>query len=221
MKWKRGFLFITGGNVSVGKSLIVVSLGLGLLMNGACTTRQKTVPQSENLTAEMQEPTVSASGEYILGAEDLVEILVWRNEALSRTVSIRPDGKISLPIIGDLQAAGLTATQLRDSIKDHLQEYKETPEVSVIIREVNSLAVFIMGEVARPGKLQLRSETTLLQALSLSGGFTQYADSDNILLLRREKGGETRIRVRYKDIVSGRNPDGNILLRRGDTILVP
>lgn len=212
---------MTGGNVSVGKYLIVISLALVLLTNGACAKSQRTVSQSEHQTAEMQESTISASGEYILGAEDVVEILVWRNEALSRTVSIRPDGKISLPIVGDLQAAGLSATQLRDSIKEHLQEFKETPEVSVIIREVNSLAVFILGEVARPGKLQLRSETTLLQALSLSGGFTQYADPDNILLLRRERGGETRFRVRYKDIVSGRNPDGNLLLRRGDTILVP
>lgn len=212
---------MTGGNVSVGKYLIVISFAVVLLANGACAKSQRTVSHSEHQTAEMQESTVSASGEYILGAEDVVEILVWRNEALSRTVSIRPDGKISLPIVGDLQAAGLSATQLRDSIKAHLQEYKETPEVSVIIREVNSLAVFIMGEVARPGKLQLRSETTLLQALSLSGGFTQYADPDNILLLRRESGGETRIRVRYKDIVNGRNPDGNVLLRRGDTILVP
>lgn len=210
---------MTGGNVSAGKFGVVVFLGLVLLVNGACAARQKGVPRSEDQMAQVQESTISE--EYILGAEDLIEILVWRNEALSRTVSIRPDGKISLPIIGDLQAAGLTATQLRDSIKEHLQEYKETPEVSVIIREVNSLAVFILGEVARPGKLQLRSETTLLQALSLSGGFTQYADPDNILLLRREKGAETRIRVRYKDIISGRNPDGNVLLRRGDTILVP
>jgi polysaccharide export outer membrane protein len=217
----RGFLFMTGGNVSAGKYLITFILGAALLMNGACATGQKRIPQSESQTAEVPEATISTSGEYILGAEDVIEVLVWRNEALSRTVSIRPDGKISLPIIGDLQAAGLTATELRDSIKEHLQEYKETPEVSVIIREVNSLAVFIMGEVARPGKLQLRSETTLLQALSLSGGFTQYADPNNILLLRREKGGETRIRVRYKDIVSGKNPDGNLLLRRGDTILVP
>jgi polysaccharide export outer membrane protein len=212
---------MTGGKVSVGKYSMVIFLGLVFLMNGACAARQKAVSQSEHQITEAQEVTLSASGEYVLGAEDVLEILVWRNEALSRTVSIRPDGKISLPIIGDLQAAGLTATQLRDSIKERLQEYKETPEVSVIIREVNSLAVFILGEVARPGKLQLRSETTLLQALSLSGGFTQYADPDNILLLRRENGGETRIRVRYKDIVSGKNPDGNLLLRRGDTILVP
>ena len=206
--------------MAVGKYLIIL-LGFILLMNGACSNRQRVMPHSENQTAKMQETVISTSGDYVLGAEDLLEILVWKNEALSRTVSIRPDGKISLPIIGDLQAAGLTAAQLRDSIKDHLQEYKETPEVSVIVREVNSLSVFILGEVAHPGKLQLRSETTLLQALSLSGGFTQYADPDNILLLRREGGGETRIRVRYKDIVNGRNPDGNVLLHRGDTILVP
>lgn len=215
-----GFLFTTGGIVLLRKYLIVLSLG-SVLMNSACAATQKRDPLSENQAGEMQESTAPASEEYVLGAEDVVEILVWRNEALSRTVSIRPDGKISLPIIGDLQAAGLTPSQLRDSIKERLQEYKETPEVSVIIKEVNSLAVFIMGEVARPGKFQLRSKTTLLQVISLAGGFTQYADHENIVLLRREGAGETRIRIRYKDIVSGRNPDGNVLLHQGDTILVP
>lgn len=190
-------------------------------MNGGCAKGQRVDSHMEKQKGEMQETAVSASEDYTLGAEDVVEILVWKNEALSRTVSLRPDGKISLPIVGDIQAAGLTATQLRDSVKERLREFKETPEVSVIVREVNSLAVFVMGEVARPGKLQLRSQTTLLQAISLSGGFTQYADPENILLLRREGGGETRIRIRYKDIVSGRNPDGNLLLQRGDTIVVP
>lgn len=207
--------------MAVGKYLIIILLGVVLMVNGACAKRQRVASQSEKQPAEMQDGTVPASEDYIFGSEDVLEILVWKNEALSRTVSIRPDGKISLPIVGDIQAAGLTATQLRDSIKERLREFKETPEVSVIVREVNSLAVFVMGEVARPGKLQLRSETTLLQALSLSGGFTQYADPENILLLRREGGGETRIRIRYKDILSGRNPDGNVLLHRGDTILVP
>ncbi|HEY5600249.1 MAG TPA: SLBB domain-containing protein, partial [Candidatus Manganitrophaceae bacterium] len=95
------------------------------------------------------------------------------------------------------------------------------PEVSIIVKEINSFSVYVMGEVAHPGKLQLRSDITFLQALTLAGGFTKFADADNIILLRREGKPETRMRINYKDIVSGKNPDGNILLRRGDTIVVP
>lgn len=176
----------------------------------ALTTDQEMLPGIEN-----------PAPEYVLGSEDVIEVSVWKNQDLSRTVAIRPDGKVSLPLIGDVQAAGLTTFQLRDSIKRHLKEYKETPEVSVIVREINSLSVFVMGEVVRPGKLQLRAETTLLQALTLSGGFTQYADSNQILLLRREGGHETRMRIRYKEIINGKNPEANVILERGDTIVVP
>lgn len=202
-------------------------LALLILMSG-CFRVLNTPPAAKGPAAkspaqasEQRGGGVSVSGDYILGAEDILEVLVWRNEGLSRTVLIRPDGKISLPLIGDLQAAGLTTTQLRDSIKKHLEDYKETPEVSIIVREINSLSVFVTGEVVHPGKLQLRSDTTLLQALSLAGGFTKFADVDNILLLRREKGRETRMQISYKKIVSGKNPGGDILLQRGDTIVVP
>jgi polysaccharide export outer membrane protein len=162
-----------------------------------------------------------AASDYLLGPEDILDVLVWKNDDLSRTVSIRPDGKVSLPLIGDVQAGGLTSSQLRDSIKERLREYKETPEVSILIREINSFSVFVLGEVAHPGKFQLRSETTLLQALTLSGGFTQYASSDKIILLRRVAGRETRKRISYSDIVDGKDPDANIVLQRGDTIVVP
>lgn len=203
------------------RHLVFIFLGLLFLIGSGCATKRKPTHSAAENMPEGNGPALSSSEDFVLGAEDVIEILVWKNEALSRQVFVRPDGKISLPIIGDLQAAGLTPTQLRDSIKQRLQEYKETPEVSVIVREVNSYAVFVLGEVVHPGKLQLRSKTTLLQALSLSGGFTQYADTNRILLLRREGGGEERIRVRYTDIINGKNPDGNLLLQRGDTILVP
>src|SRR5579884_2101306 len=115
--WVRGFLFVTGGDVVFRKNLTLILFGLILAVNTSCgTTHQRVVSQSENQMPEVQETTGAASGDYILGAEDVVEILVWKNEALSRTVSIRPDGKISLPIVGDIQAAGLTPAQLRDSI---------------------------------------------------------------------------------------------------------
>lgn len=162
-----------------------------------------------------------AASEYLLGPEDVLDVLVWKNEDLSRTVAIRPDGKVSLPLIGDVQAAGLTSSQLRDSIKERLREYKETPEVSILVREINSFSVFVLGEVARPGKFQLRSETTLLQALTLSGGFTQYAALDRIVLLRRIGGRETRMKIRFNDIVDGKDPEANVVLQRGDTIVVP
>lgn len=182
---------------------------------------QKPLAPMKAQTGEPVKSNAPSMPDYLLGAEDLLEVLVWKNESLSRTTFIRPDGKISLPLIGDLQAAGLTSAQLRDSIKERLREYKETPEVSIIVREINSFSVFVMGEVARPGKLQLRSETTLLQALSLAGGFTKFADVNNILLLRRENGRETRLQINYKKIVAGKVPGGDVLLQRGDTIVVP
>ncbi|HIK58864.1 MAG: polysaccharide biosynthesis/export family protein [Verrucomicrobiales bacterium] len=159
--------------------------------------------------------------EYVLGAEDLLEVNVWKNADLSKIVLIRPDGKISLPLIGDVQASGLTVTELKEAIVGKLKHYKEIPVVSVIVKEVNSFSVFILGEVNKPGKLKLRSETTLLQVLTLSGGFTQFAARDKIILLRREHERERRIKINYTDIITGKDPEGNILLKRGDTIIVP
>jgi polysaccharide export outer membrane protein len=159
--------------------------------------------------------------EYVIGVEDVLDIHVWKNETLSRVVLVRPDGKISLPLIGDVQAAGLVPIQLRDAIKTRLKAYQETPEVSVILKEIGSFSVFVMGEVEHPGKLQLRSHITLLQALTLVGGFTRFADHDNILLLRKQGGDEIRMRIRYRDIITGRNPDHNVQLERNDTIVVP
>ncbi len=161
------------------------------------------------------------ASDYILGSEDLIEVMVWKNPDLSTTVFVRPDGKISLPLIGDLQAAGLTSIELRDSIKVLLRRYKKTPEVSVIVREINSFSIFFVGEVTQPGKINLKSETSFLQAITMVGGFTEFADVKKIVLLRRENGREHRIKINYKDIVSGDDPDGNIMLKRGDTILVP
>jgi len=161
------------------------------------------------------------ASDYILGSEDLIEVMVWKNPDLSTTVFVRPDGKISLPLIGDLQAAGLTSIELRDSIKVLLRRYKKTPEVSVIVREINSFSIFFVGEVIQPGKINLKSETSFLQAITMVGGFTEFADVKKIVLLRRENGRERRIKINYKDIVDGDDPDGNIMLKRGDTVLVP
>lgn len=166
-------------------------------------------------------PEVDSPREYVLGSEDVLQVLVWKDANLSATVSIRPDGKISLPLIGDLQASGLTTTELKQTIKKRLSLYKTVPIVTVIVKEINSLSVFVLGEVTKPGKYKLKSEVTLLQAITLSGGFTQYASTNKIILLRRINGKEERLKIKYDRIISGKDPEGNLLLKRGDTIIVP
>ena len=202
----------------IGRAIVIVVAVFSLAACGRARVRVPAITRGAQATDLKRS---ASAADYILAAEDVVDINVWRNEALTRTVFIRPDGKISLPLIGDVLAAGLTPSQLQESIKERLKEYKEMPEVSVVVRDIGSLSVYIMGEIARPGKLQLRSDTTILQAITQAGGFTQFAESNKILVLRREGAYETRLRVRYQDIVSGRNPAANIILKRGDTIVIP
>ena len=162
-----------------------------------------------------------APEDYALGAEDSVEVQVWKNPDLSRTVTVRPDGKISLPLIGDVQAAGLTATQLAESVTEKLQAYyKEPAQVTVIVNPVNSYAIYMLGEIRAQGKQQVRSGTTFLQAISLAGGFSQFASTNRIILRRRDNDGkEISIPIRYKDVLAGNQP--NMVLKPGDTIIVP
>ncbi|MBI4715914.1 MAG: polysaccharide biosynthesis/export family protein [Nitrospirae bacterium] len=157
----------------------------------------------------------SIQGNYRIGPEDVVEISVWKNQDLSLTVAVRPDGMISMPLLGDIQAGGTTPTELQESIRGRLKEYMGDPTVSVIIREIQSQAFFILGEVTHPGKFPLKSETTILQAVSIAGGFSQWAEKDRMIILRKnpERPEEKRITVRYKQIVSGKVPTANILLK--------
>ena len=162
------------------------------------------------------------SQDYLIGLEDVLEILVWKNADLSKVVNVRPDGKFSLPLIGDVQAAGLTTVQLTEQIIAKLMAYyNERPHVSIIVQQVNSNAFYILGEVRDPGRHIMKVGTTLLQGISLAKGFTEFASINKILLIRRESGNnrETRMKVRYKDIIAGEQD--NILLKPGDTIIVP
>ncbi len=168
------------------------------------------------------DPLLINSPSYLLGPEDIIQVVVWKDESLTRTVVIRPDGKISLPLLGEVHAAGLRPAALASEIKNSLQRYyKDIPEVAVIVTEINSFSFFVLGEVVVPGKHLLRRETTLLQALSLVGGFKEYADTKHLLLLRKEGSEEKRININYKNIINGKNPEDNLLLKAGDTIIVP
>jgi polysaccharide export outer membrane protein len=167
--------------------------------------------------------TNGISHEYIIGAGDVLEILVWRNETLSRTVTVRPDGKISLPLINDVQAAGLTPMQLREQIVQEMKTFKELPEVSIIVIDAKSRVVYLMGQVARPGAYPLGPNATVLQVIAQAGGFTQFADSNNILVIRRGDGTskEQRIQVSYRSILKGQSTKGDVALQAGDTVIVP
>jgi polysaccharide export outer membrane protein len=174
---------------------------------------------TEKKKPEPQGMPVSES--YVIGPEDVLSIHVWKEEAFSRTVPVRMDGKISLPLIDDVQAAGYTARQLKEVLTNKLREFVENPNVSVTVAEANSYKVFISGQVRSPGVYRLRSETSLLQFIPMVGGFTDWANQKKILIIRREGGQEKRFTVNYKKIVSGKDPDSNIILKTGDTIIVP
>lgn len=163
---------------------------------------------------------------FVLGPEDVIEVVVWKNPDLTRQVVIRPDGKISLALIGDVMASGLTADQLARTIADKYKAVKENPSVSVNVMEVNSYYVFMVGEVVKPGKLPLKSYTTILQAISLAEGFTQFASRNDIQVVRTTKGEdgtlkEIRVPLRYSDLISEEGGVYNITLKSGDTVVVP
>ena len=169
-----------------------------------------------------RQPNVDQEADYVIGPEDVLEIIVWKNPELSRVVTVRPDGKISLPLIGDVKAAGLTVSYLQMEMTERLKKYQKIPQVSIIVLEINSYSIFVMGEVSNPGKYQLRSHVTLLQAITMAGGFTLYASKNKIRVLRSlDEGGKQKVfKVRYKDIING-NSQKNILLKSGDTVIIP
>jgi len=197
------------------RGLIGLMLLLTLAGAVACTL------PAQNNTKRMM--TNNVPHDYLIGAGDVLEILVWKNEDLSKVVTVRPDGKISLPLINDVQAAGFTPMELRNHIAEALKKYKDIPEVSVIVKEASSQVVYLMGEVVKPGTYPLGPNATVIQVIAQGGGFTPYADRNNITVLRHEMGSakEQRIQVSYKSILSGRTDEGNIMLRAGDTIIVP
>lgn len=164
--------------------------------------------------------------DFLLGPEDVLEVSVWRNQDLSRTVVIRPDGKISLPLIGEIQASGFNPAQVAAKIAARLAEFKENPNVSVSIKEVNSYFIYVLGEVHRPGKYPLKSYVTVLQGVSMAGGFLPFASQNNMQVIRTrayENGKEVQIRipVPYNELVAGKGAIGNFTLKSGDTIVVP
>ena len=173
------------------------------------------------LKKESQAEGVADRDHYVIGPEDVLYIHVWKEDALSRTVPVRMDGNISLPLIRDIKAAGLTSLQLEAAITEKLKGFYENPNVSVTVMETNSFKVYVSGQVMKPGVYRLRTETTILQIIPMAGGFTDWAKQKKILVIRKENGKEKRFTVDYKKAMKGDDPTSNVILKSGDTVIVP
>ena len=158
---------------------------------------------------------------YMIGPEDVLDISVWKEPDVSRIVPVRPDGRISLPLINDVQASGLSPQQLAGSVSEKLKKYLNEPQVTVIVTAINSQRVFVVGEVLRAGAFPMLPGMTVLQALSSAGGFTTFADVKKIHVVRLRNGKQAEIPFNYREVLKGDNTDQNIKLEPGDTIVVP
>jgi len=175
-------------------------------------------------TASAQNPIGAGEvpgGEYEIGPEDLLEIFVWKEKDLQREVLVRPDGWLTFPLVGNVSAKGKTAQQLQDEIATRLRKYIPDPNVSISVKKVAGYKIFIIGKVNKPGEFVVGRYIDVIQALTLAGGLTPFADDDNIRILRKEDGKETVIMFDYADVKKGRNLDQNIMLKSGDVIIVP
>lgn len=182
----------------------------------------KTAEQQAKKDAKPSAKAPAQDPAYVIGIEDVIEISVWKNPDVSKTVMVRPDGMISLPLVGDMKAAGLTPAQLKDAITESLKEYQETVVTSVIVQEVNSYRIFIMGEVMSPGTYTMTRKMSVLQAVALAGGFNPFA-SRKIVLVREAGADKTaeKIFIRFDDIVdTDARRDMNLILKPGDTVFV-
>ena len=180
----------------------------------------KAAPRSSNDQASRPAPATDDPA-YVIGEDDVLNISVWKEPDVSRVVPVRPDGKISLPLLNDVQAAGLTPMQLSMVISERLKKYITDPQVTVIVTQINSRRFYILGEVNRAGAYPLLPNMTVLQALSGAGGFTQFANLKGIYILRNESGKQMKYPFNYKEVIRGKLAEQNILLKPGDTIVVP
>lgn len=159
---------------------------------------------------------------YVIGPDDVLNVVVWKNESLSKEVRVRPDGKITLPLINDVQAAGLAPNTLRDVISKRLEKFVEISGVTVMVKEINSSKVSVLGQVKKPGIYPLRGDLTILEAIALAEGFNEFAETERLVIIRKNGNGETNwIRVRYKDMIQGKVSSDHLFLAAGDTLVVP
>lgn len=202
----------------------VLILLLMLAVAGAVPAlAQESSSKPDQAKPKQEQASVPATSDpdYKIGEGDVLDVNVWKEPEISRSVPVRPDGKISLPLVNDIQASGLTPTQLGLVISEKLRKYLSEPQVTIIVTAINSQRIYIMGEVGRPGAYPMLPNMTILQALSSAGSFTQFANLKGIYVLRNENGKQVTFPFNYKDVIKGKRAEQNIVLKPGDTIVVP
>lgn len=214
----------------------LATLALAVLVPACALAQDAAQPAPQVPTTSQPVPSAPSAGQvaapapvqaqgvdstYVVGPDDVLSILYWRDKESSADVIVRPDGKITLPLLNDIVAAGLTPDQLRATIQKAAEQYYQDPNVSVVVKQVNSRRVYVTGSVNKPGPYLLTSRTTVLQMLAQAGGLGDFAKKDKIAVLRTENGQTQRYPFNYKQVIEGKNLDQNIELRPGDTIIVP
>lgn len=187
----------------------------------ACTASAQAQSAAATNAAAGVGAGVPVPADYVIGPDDVLTVVFWRDKDLSGDVVVRPDGKISIPLLNDVQAAGSTPDQLRERLVEAANRYVADPTATVVVKQINSRKVFITGQVGKPGPYPLLSSMTVVQLIALAGGLTEYADSKNIVVLRPDNGRTASFRLNYKDVSKRKNLRQNIELKSGDTVIVP
>lgn len=201
---------------------IVIGIGLlaSVMLAQSNVADKPDADKGDKGAAATAGPQASADSDYVIGADDTLHISVWKEPDLSETLPVRPDGKISMPLLNDVTAAGLTPLQLKDSLTEKLKKYIADPRVTVVVTAMNSRRIFVTGEVTHTGPMTPLPHMTVLQALA-QAGFTQFANLKAVYLLRTENGKQEKLPFNYKEVVKGNHPEQNIVLKPGDTVVVP
>jgi polysaccharide export outer membrane protein len=205
----------------VALPLVIAVTATGAFAQTPSAPAPPTGPTAADTTKPAIPPGVPTTPDYVIGPDDVLTIVFWREKDMSGEVAVRPDGKISLPLLNDVQAAGLTPEQLRVQLIEAAGKLIEEPTVTVVVKAINSRKVFVTGQVTKPGPYLLSAPTTVLQLLATAGGLLEYADAKNIRVMRTENGKPVSYQFNYKDVTKGKNLKQNIELKPGDTIIVP
>jgi polysaccharide export outer membrane protein len=212
---------MTKGQKKLAKGRIFVFCLISCLAWTGAFAQSQTQKPSARAGAPALPAGVTPPAGYVIGPEDTLAVVYWREKDMSADVVVRPDGMISLPLLNDINAAGLTPDQLRLAITEGATKFVEEPTVSIVVKAINSRKVFITGQVAKPGPYPLGGPTTVLQLIATAGGVAEYADKSKIMIVRAEGGKQTTLKFNYQDVMKGKNLSQNIELKPGDAIIVP
>lgn len=201
--------------------LVLVFLAMAAALPAHAQSQAPAPPLVSPTTATPVAPPLEIPPGYTIGPDDVLNVMFWRDKEMTADVVVRPDGRITLPLVNDVVAVGLTPEQLRDRIKAEASRFVEEPSVTVVVKQINSRRVFITGMVGKPGAYPMTKAITVLQLISLAGGLDEYANTKNIMIMRRENGQQVALKFNYNDVRKGKNLKQNIELQAGDTVVVP